>query len=248
MNARDYRFEDFTEAGYRRLLGLGAARYRWAFFGDGGDDAHIVLRHDVDISPQRALALARIENEESARSTYLWMLHSDFYNALERPVAQIIRAIAGLGHRIGLHFDLSFYDDIDTLAELERRLSHERALLADLAGAPVDVFSFHNPDTNRSLGFRQPTIGRMFNVYASDLAARYKYVSDSNGYWRFDDAFEVLGAGAFERLHILIHPEWWTPEPLSPRARIERALQGRKAVVARAYDETLARWSRTNVL
>lgn len=248
MTARDYRFEDFTEAGYRRLLRLGSARWRWAFFGDEAADPHIVMRHDVDISPNRARALARIEAEEGVASTFLWMLHSDFYSSMERSITGIIRDIAGMGHRIGLHFDLSYYGDLETVPELERRLAQEQALLADLAGQSVDVFSFHNPDTNRSLSFRQPRIAGMFNVYSSALQERYKYVSDSNGYWRFDNAFDVLGAQDHERVHVLIHPEWWTPEAMSPRARIERALQGRKDEVARVYDESLARWGRTNVL
>ena len=53
------------------------------------------------------------------------------------------------------------------------------------------------------------------------------YVSDSNGYWRFERLPEVLAAGAHERLHVLTHPEWWQEEAMSPRERILRCIAGR---------------------
>lgn len=243
----DYRFEDFTEDGYRRLLELGSRSYTWEFFGCEPRGRHIILRHDVDISPQRALAMARLEAGLGVRATYLWLFHSDYYNLLEPRVAAIVREIAGLGHRTGLHFDLSFYEGVDDVPRLTRHLARERALLADVAGADVDVFSFHNPDTNSSLSFRDDHIAGMVNTYGSGLARDYKYVSDSNGYWRFDDAFARLGDAAFERFHVLIHPEWWTPEALSPRARLERALRGRASAAGALYDAQLASWKRTNV-
>jgi hypothetical protein len=69
----------------------------------------------------------------------------------------------------------------------------------------------------------------MTNVYASRIKDRYAYVSDSNGYWRHERLADVVESGEHERLHVLTHPEWWQPEPMSPRARLERCLEGRTA-------------------
>lgn len=53
---------DFTEEHYRELLRLARGRYRFAAFTDDATGERSILwRHDVDISPQRAQALARIE-------------------------------------------------------------------------------------------------------------------------------------------------------------------------------------------
>ena len=64
------------------------------------------------------------------------------------------------------------------------------------------------------------------NAYAAALEARYDYVSDSNGYWRFRRLDAVLADADVERLHVLTHPEWWPPEAMSPRARLERSARG----------------------
>jgi hypothetical protein len=243
----DIDFDQFTEAGYRAFLQSASKNYSWAFFGSKPSERHIILRHDVDLSPNRALALARIEQEESARSTFLFMLHSDFYNLLERQVIDKVKTIKQLGHRIGLHFDISFYDGIATLEGLAAKLREERRIIETMCEVECDVFSFHNPDTNSSLSFRVDEIGGMINAYASSIQEQYKYVSDSNGYWRFDNLFDVVSRAEHDRLQVLIHPEWWTPEALSPRRRVERAVQGRSQVVLKTYDEILAKWNRLNV-
>lgn len=240
-------FDQFTEAGYRRFLQSASQNYAWSFFGRPPPFKHIILRHDVDLSPNRALALARIEEEEGVRSTFLFMLHSEFYNLLERQTVEKVKAIRRLGHSIGLHFDLSFYENISSVDVLADRLSDERRIIETLCEVECETFSFHNPDTNASFDFRAEQIGGMNNAYAAKISTDYKYVSDSNGYWRFDNLFDVVGEAVYERLHVLIHPEWWTPESLSPRRRVERAVQGRAQEVMRGYDDLLAKWNRVNV-
>jgi len=71
--------------------------------------------------------------------------------------------------------------------------------------------------------------------------------SDSNGYWRFRRLREVLEVADDEKLHVLIHPSWWVPEPMSPRTRITRCIEGRVAKIARRYDQFLLEMGRENV-
>lgn len=240
-------FDDFTEFGYRRLLRTASYHYKWAFYDSPCETPHIILRHDCDHSPQRARALALIEAEESVRSTFLVLLHSPFYNFLEHDVVTAFREIAAMGHRIGLHFDMSFYGDITDFAELERRAAAERRIIENTVEEPCLAFSFHNPTTNSSLSFRQDDVAGMCNAYGATITRSYQYVSDSNGYWRHDDAFRLVEAAEHPRIHMLIHPEWWTPEAMSPRQRILRAAQGRRDAAMGGYDELLTRWDRLNV-
>ena len=100
---------DFTEAEYRRLIRLAGTHYRFESYETTTSDPHVIWRHDVDASPHRAARLAAIEAEEGARSVYCFLLHSPFYNLLEREVADRARAALDLGHGLGLHFDTSFY-------------------------------------------------------------------------------------------------------------------------------------------
>jgi hypothetical protein len=237
---------DFTEAHYRELLGLAKQHYRFVTFTEEEREEQSVLwRHDLDFSPHRGLQLARIEAEAGVRATYFVLLHSEFYNALEREVVHIIKEIAGLGHAIGLHFDPQFYGatgELDVLLQLERRL------LETTLSLPIDVFSWHNPSQGHWVeSTKAASIAGMVNAYGAAIRERYSYISDSHGIWRFRRLHDVLAAADEPHLHVLTHPEWWMPEAMPPRARITRAIDGRAARNERFYDEALAAIGRPNV-
>ncbi|MDX6424502.1 MAG: hypothetical protein QOI67_1973 [Gaiellaceae bacterium] len=231
--------EDFTEAEYRELVRLAASRYRFARFHEQHEPPCALWRHDLDFSVQRALALARIEAEESARATYFLDLHSEFYNALERANVDAMHEILELGHDLGLHFDPAFGD-------VDDQLTADRELLERTFGVQVRAFSVHNPELVAWADERD-TIAGMVNAYGSALRESFSYVSDSNGIWRHRRLREVLEAEAEQNLHVLTHPAWWVPEPLAPRARIQRCIDGRARATALAYDDVLERSGRPNV-
>ena len=87
----------------------------------------------------------------------------------------------------------------------------------------------------------------MVNAYGARSASATSYVSDSNGYWRHSRLPDVLAEGEAERLHVLTHPEWWQPQPMSPRERLERCIEGRSAAVRDWYDGLLESEGRDNV-
>lgn len=234
---------DFTEGGYVALLELAARRYRFVRYTDNLDGHGLALwRHDVDFSPQRALALARIEAERKLRATYFVQLTSRFYSALEPEVAAIVRAISALGHDIGLHFD----PELHAGADLGRRLTWEAGLLKEIAGCEVRVFSLHNPTTISPNPFVEPRFAGLVNATAPVLGETFTYCSDSNGVWRHCPLAEVLADPVSRNVHVLTHPEWWPPEQLAPRARIRRCIDGRAAAASRYYDGLLARHGRPN--
>jgi hypothetical protein len=57
---------------------------------------------------------------------------------------------------------------------------------------------------------------------------------------------QVIAAGG-PRLQVLTHPEWWVPEPMPPRARVARAIDGRAAYMAARYDAAMREVGRENV-
>jgi hypothetical protein len=244
----DLHFEDFTEAGYRRVLTEAKHRYQFEPFGTRSRERHVLWRHDVDFSVHRAVRLAGIEAEEGVTSTYFLGFHSSFYNLLERSVADLAREIVGLGNRLGLHFDSSFYGTIESTDELAEKIASEARMLADLLETPVDAFSFHNPGVvNDDLAFDADEIGGLLNVYSRRLRETYGYVSDANGHWRFRRLLDVLLEGTEACLHVLTHPGWWQAEPMPPRERVVRCVQGRAAGTLREYDDLLARAGRMNI-
>lgn len=244
--ANEASYADFTEERYRELLRLARASYRFISFPDalGAAPGSLLWRHDVDLSVHRALALARIEADEGVHATYFLYLHSPFYNALEDDVATRVLEIVALGHDVGLHFDPSFHAKRGKPPE--DGLRAERTLLEDVFGYPVLAFSLHNPDVAGWTDDRDEIAG-MVNAYGATLREQFGYCSDSNGYWRFRRLFDVVTECSDERLHVLTHPEWWVPEPMSPRERVSRAIDGRAAYQHERYDRVLAEMRRENV-
>jgi len=239
---------DFTEAGYRALVTIARERYAFRGFADALTAADGVLwRHDIDMSPHRAAALAKIEESEGVTATYFVHLHSNFYNALEAEVIATLNGIAALGHAIGLHFDpqASRVAAADR-AELERAVTLERAVLQSALGVPIVAVSFHDPGVAGFTDLNEDVIAGLVNAYGPRLRRDFTYCSDSNGYWRFAPIRDVLVSGGHARLQVLTHPEWWTPDALSPRARVQRAIDGRAARAAARYDAALRAHDREN--
>jgi hypothetical protein len=231
---------DFTEERYRAVLGKAAARFRFCRLGEQGDAPGVALwRHDIDFSPQRALALARIEAQARVAASYYVLLGSAFYNPFEGAVSDALREIAALGHDLGLHYDAQVVDG--TTAHHVERIGFEANALSRHLGVPFGSFSLHNPSVCPDVQLDEPSYAGLMNASASALRSQFTYVSDSNGRWRYGSIEDVLDDLASERVYALTHPEWWTPEPIPPNARVQRCIEGRAKRVAADYRAFLAR-------
>lgn len=235
--------DDFTESAYRRLLEQTARSYAFAGYTAAPAGPHVLLRHDVDTSLQRALALARIEADLGVSATYFLFPRSLYYNLLHPESTRLVAEIVALGHRVGLHFDVSRDYEPQALLQL---LEHEKQLLATEFGRPVEAVSFHLAGDFQSRLPRESIVCGMVNAYSERLQRDYKYLSDSNGVWRFERWEELLDAQRHPRLHILTHPEWWTPEALTPRRRLQRAIDGYARRMGDWYDDVTKRYGRPN--
>jgi hypothetical protein len=239
--------EDFTEAGYARALDLAGRKYSFASFTDRPRSPHVLWRHDLDASVHRALRLAQIETEKGAHATYFMYAHSEFYNLLGSLVVSKARQILELGHDLGLHFDPTFYGSNLSGDEFMSRVQSERDLLEDVFGRPPVAVSFHLYGVLERKPPDDDTIAGMVNAYGRTITADYTYCSDSNGVWRHERLFDLLENPVHDRLHVLTHPEWWTPQAMNPRARLQRSLDGQSAAVGRYYDDLVDRYGRPNV-
>lgn len=238
-------WNDFTRSNYRRLLNLASRRYRLAPVIEWDrDGVNAVWRHDIDVSPQSALATARIEQLEGVRATYFVNLRSEFYSLFEANAARALKEIHALGHEIGIHLDASQVD-VSSAQSLEGALGHEASMIRAALGVEPLSFSFHNPD-DRTKAFRAASYAGIVNSYSQELMTGFAYCSDSNGHWRFTPLEDFLNAG-HASIYVLTHPDWWQDQPMSPRDRIVRAVEGRAAAVLRDYDDLLERHGRKNL-
>lgn len=243
----------FTEQGYAWLLDMAAAKYRFVDAADiwNADSPAVVWRHDVDYSPHRALALARMEHERGLQAVYHVMLSSRYYNAFEPEIVAILREIAGMGHFLGAHVDLDvFGDDDDTVSSetVRARAAFERRTIETILERPLTSTSFHNYTLNTKRVAQEDTIEGLPNLSATRWFKELKYVSDSNGLWRYENAHDVLSADAYPRLMVLTHPVWWTPEDMSPFARVLRSVDGRARANRDIYLKVLGRDGRLTEL
>jgi len=158
--------------------------YRFAFFDRDPEPGDLLLRHDVDLSLEAAVALAELEAGARARSTYFLMTESVFYNLDSREGRETLERLRGLGHRVGLHA-------VWPRAELDERFE--------------PVVAWHNPDPEY---MRAPIAGAA-NVMEERFFSSGRYRSDSNQRWRSGCPHEELRRTAFEWLHLLTHPEIW---------------------------------------
>jgi hypothetical protein len=168
---------------YRELLE--AARvggYRFAFFDQVPEAGTVILRHDVDLSLDAAIAMAEVEADAGAAATYFLMSRSEFYNLGSPSGDAAVARLRELGHQVGLH---AVWPHID----------HDERF--------DPVLAWHNPDPEY---MRDPVDG-LVNVMDAPWADVYR--SDSNQHWRQGCPHEELAAGAFERLQLLTHPEIW---------------------------------------
>jgi hypothetical protein len=196
---------EFTLDHYRELLR--AARtggYRWAGFGEDPEPGDLILRHDVDLSLEAALAMAEAEADEGAWSTYFLMTRSVFYNLASSEGERAIGRLRELGHRIAHH---AVWPHVDLDARFDR------------------VVAWHNPDAQ----YMQAEIDGAVNVMRAPFFDPDRYRSDSNQHWRHGCPHSELAEGGFVWLQLLTHPEIWAFDGATMRASMESFLDADRA-------------------
>ena len=195
----------FTLDHYREILR--AARdggYRFAGFDGPPARGDLLLRHDVDLSLEAALAMAELEAEEGATTTYLLMTRSVFYNLASRQGEAALERFRALGHRVGLH---AVYPE----AALDERFDR--------------VVAWHNPEP----AFMTAPLDGVVNVMEETYFDPATYRSDSNHRWRSGCPHEELRAGAFPWLQLLVHPEIWVYPGSTMPATMHAMLDAQRA-------------------
>jgi hypothetical protein len=246
-----FNFSDFTEDQYRKIIQHAKKYYKFRFFStevEKINEPFVLWRHDIDVSIHRALKIAQIEKEEGVNSTFFIMLGSEFYNIFEKDIMKRLIDIQLMGHQIGLHFSCDLRD-IKNHGDLEHLVIQEKNILETfLERDVVKAVSFHNPNLAMDkVNLRANVIGGLINTYGQKLVDNCGYVSDSNGYWRYERLMDVILGRKYSKLQVLTHPVWWPAEVMSPKDRIMRCVQGRAEFVNKFYDEMLEKLGRLNV-
>jgi hypothetical protein len=208
MGQQDRRLRpvEFTYDWYREFLDrLQAAGYDFRTFADDPGPGEIFLRHDVDLSVESAINMARIEADYDVEATYCILVTSALYNPLDSRWRDTIRAIEVLGHDVALHFSThEYWGGIDRPDEetVSHRVRAEQSVLGTITSGTPETVSFHVPP--------DWVLGRSFEGFRSTYAPTYfsdiGYVADSGQRWRRQPpTIEDLP----ETVQVLTHPGLW---------------------------------------
>lgn len=205
--------------------------------------AKLILRHDVDVSLKRALAMAEIEHKMGIRATYMVMINSPLYSLKNKANRNLLKKILGMNHEIGLHFNIN---DIERNGQLdfkkiEKRIINACKLIENIIGRRILTVSFHRPV--KSLIGGPFLIGGKINAYARELMSWY--LSDGRGYWREGEPLSKLLAPKKTNLYLLIHPIWWGQKHMLAQDRLqeffEEETRGKKPAEAVRLSRALAK-------
>ncbi len=172
-----------------------------------------LIRHDVDITPWAAWCMALVERQEGVVTTYYFRLHAPFHNLLEPRAADAVKAIAALGHEVGLHYEPGFF-----LARGEDPVAGTRRdirIFEELIGQRTFTIAQHQPAQGPVLADISPEHPC---AYQPALVREIPYFGDSGFHWREGCVCQKLH---HRRLHTLIHPHSW----VRPRGPWQDALR-----------------------
>lgn len=171
--------------------GVGIYRMRDLYSVESG----IILRHDMDEEMESALEVAKMEFDIGIKSTFYFLVSCQFYNIFSCRGRYIINSIKSMGHEVGLHFDPSIYEDIDT--NFWRELHMMESLIED----KVYSFSTHTP----SLHGLYPEFEGVIDAYNKDLFSPKNYFSDSRFEFR-GDLKNIIREAKTGVVQLLFHP------------------------------------------
>jgi hypothetical protein len=204
------------------------------------------LRHDIDLCPARALAMARQEAELGLTATYYFLVSTQLYSIATKSVRSVLSEIRAMGHEIGLHFDAAQYSFEG--GNLDDHAAEECQILEACSGSSVKSISFHRP-TPEFLN-RAGTIAGRRHCYEPSFFSDIAYLSDSNGGWHHGHPLGHPAIAAGKAIQLLTHPIWWVnAHPISTIAtmrELHMELRGRlhsdlTATVSAYRDDQLER-------
>lgn len=239
-NTEIYKHWDFTLDKYRELCHSAiSAGYKVLTCRDylqitPKPEKVVILRHDIDDQPARALRMAKIESETGVQSTYYFKLDKKVFQP------RLIKEIASLGHEIGYHYevlDRALGDRKKAVRLFEKELAEFRKVydVKTLSSHGNSMTKWDNRDTWKEYDFRE--FGIVGEAYLS--LSNIAYFSETGRTWnnkfkikdrmpgngtnRSEDTPEInttsdlirlIKKGDTRHLSILAHPNNWSANPV----------------------------------
>ena len=219
--------EDFSYDFYKRIIdtvkSIGSIVSMFEY--DNTSDAEgifFIWRHDVDVSLDYALAMAKLEAKLDISATYMIIPDSPLYKITDRRNQKIIRQIEDMGHEIALHFDIDSVGlkNYNNIQNINTAIYRDLNKINQISSKAVTSISFHRPIQQFLYGNKY--ICDCLNAYSSELMEFY--ISDSKGSWRAGNPLEIIFMKDFKVGQILTHPIWWSDIHIPPIQKLNHLL------------------------
>jgi len=207
---------EFSNDFYIHLLEtIKANGYQFKFYDELlSNQKYVILRHDIDFSLNQAMKMAVNEHINDVKSTYFFLLTSNFYNLHSKESTQILKKIKSLGHDIGLHFDETKYSGC-TIDQLVIEARKEAETLTNIVGEKINKISMHRPSAKlleSNVSFGEDFINTYSIMFFKDI----KYISDSRMNWK-ENPLDVISSNKYTKIQILTHPIWYNIKSEQPK-------------------------------
>lgn len=173
----------------------------------------IVLRHDVDYSPKRALEIAKIEKSLGLKSTFFIRVHGEHYHPLDRESYPIFKKILKLGHEIGLHYEARTYSKKLGQETIEI-FRWEKAILEKIFNIKIESASEHRDLDGVTAGYKFFSDKHLAGIKQETYEKCFQncYLADSCNKWNHGCLCDNLDR---TKIQLLVHPDLWGPGALA---------------------------------
>jgi len=209
---------------YQDLInGFLKSGYTPEFFSAAAErDRCLIIRHDIDFDCGYAYQIARLENELGVKGSYFFLLRSDSYNLLSSENAEYVKRIRADGHSVSIHFDPIIYGQ-----DFQHGFKREREIFENIFDVKIKIISLHRPN-DFFLNYDEP-LADVEHTYQTKYFRKIKYVSDSQGMFRYGHPLETEAFQSGKTIHLLTHPIWWVGKGESNIAILKKHLSERQA-------------------
>lgn len=181
----------------------------------------LLLRHDVDVSLELAVEMARVEQSVGVRSTYFIRVHAVGYNPFSRDSYRSLHWLEDSGFEVGLHHEVGGFvmGGVSAAEQLQREVASLEAAL----GRPVWGVAGHLP-RHASRHLNQEDLraaGIQYEAGEERFNRGITFVSDSNRCWK--PACPCSLVEDAPSLYAAVHPVWWMGQVADPEV-LRRAL------------------------
>lgn len=159
----------------------------------------IISGHDVDTSIRKAYDFYLLEKEMGIRSTFFILTTTPCYNILDPENRRKFEEMSQNGYEIGLHFDVSVYED-RSYESLQKEVCREARILTEVTGQPVRSVCLHSP----GLAGIFPSFRGFINT--SDFWNEIPILVDSCMDFNGIDPFEFIRKARNEPVALWLHP------------------------------------------